>query len=135
MSNSNLEKNKKSAIKKYAFFSILSFVLLFVLLAFFSAIMVALDIDKGFIPFLTAFSLAFSTLIGAYFLGKIFTSKALIVGSVNGVIIYLFVSLVSAILSDGKISLASLFNLLIIFLSSVIGAVLGVNSANKRKIK
>ena len=135
MSNSNLEKNKKSAIKKYAFFSILSFVLLFVLLAFFSAIMVALDIDKGFIPFLTAFSLAFSTLIGAYFLGKIFTSKALIVGSVYGFIIYLFVSLVSAILSDGKISLASLFNLLIIFLSSVIGAVLGVNSANKRKIK
>ena len=135
MSNSNLEKNKKSAIKKYAFFSILSFVLLFVLLAFFSAIMVALDIDNGFIPFLTAFSLAISTLIGAYFLGKIFTSKALIVGSVNGFIIYLFVSLVSAILSDGKISLASLFNLLIIFLSSVIGAVLGVNSANKRKIK
>ncbi len=135
MSNSNLEKNKKSAIKKYAFFSILSFVLLFVLLAFFSAIMVALDIDKGFIPFLTAFSLAFSTLMGAYFLGKIFTSKALIVGSVNGFIIYLLVSLVSAILSDGKISLASLFNLLIIFLSSVIGAVLGVNSANKRKIK
>lgn len=135
MYNNKAEKDKKSSIKKYLLFSVLSFGLLFVFLAVFSLVMVVFGFNNSFIPFFTAISLAVSTFVGAYFLGKAFAGKALIVGGINGLIIYLLVVIVSAIFSDGNFSLTSLFNFLIIFLSSVIGAVMGVNSANKRKIK
>ena len=135
MHNENFDKSKKNAIKKYFLFSVISFVLLFLLIAFFSLIMVIFDINKNVIPLFTALSLAISTLFGAYFLGKLFAKKAVIVGTVYGLIIYLLVSIISSIFSNGVFSLTSLFNLLIIFLSSIIGAVIGVNSANRRKIK
>ena len=135
MVNDNLNNGRQKAIKKYAIFLVLEVLLIFLLLALFSGVSVLFGVDNSLVPLFSALSLSIGTLIGSYLSGKVFGSKALIVGTINGFLLYVLVSITAAIIGGGKITLSSLFNFLIIFLSSVIGAVFGVNAANKRKIK
>ena len=100
----------------------------------FSLVMVAFGIDKGLVPFFASVSLAASTFIGSFLLGKGIGRKALIVGLAYSLIIYLIVSITAAVIGGGGFSLSSFFNLLIILLSSFVGTVFGTNSKNKRKI-
>lgn len=135
MVKENLNSGSKSAIKKYLLFLLLSVFLIFISLALFSAITLLFNIDKKVIPLFSVLSLCLGSFVGAFLSGKTFGSKALIVGGINGILLYVLVSITAVIINGGKITLSSLFNLLIILLSSVIGAIFGVNSANKRKIK
>lgn len=135
MVNENLNNGNKSAIKKYLLFLFLSAFLIFIALALFSAITLLFNIDKNVIPFFSVLSLCLGSFVGAFLSGKSFGSRALIVGGINGILLYILVSITAAIINGGKITLSSLFNLLIVLLSSVIGAIFGVNSANKRRIK
>lgn len=135
MVNENLNNGNKSAIKKYLLFLFLSAFLIFIALALFSAITLLFNIDKNVIPFFSVLSLCLGSFVGAFLSGKSFGSRALIVGGINGILLYILISITAAIINGGKITLSSLFNLLIVLLSSVIGAIFGVNSANKRRIK
>ncbi len=135
MVKENLNGANNNSIKKYLFFFILSVFFIFLALALFSAITLLFNIDKKIIPFLSALSLSLGSLVGSFLSGKTFGSKAMLVGGINGILLYAIVSITAAIINGGKITLSSFFNLLIILLSSVIGAIFGVNSANKRKIK
>lgn len=135
MVKDSLNGGNKNTIKKYLLFLFLSIFLIFFLLALFSVITLLFDIDNKVIPFFSVLSLCVGSLAGAFLSGKTFGSKALIVGGINGVLLYVLITITAAIINGGKITLSSLFNLLIILLSSVIGAIFGVNSANKRKIK
>ena len=134
MLKENVENSKNKIVKLYGLVTALNFILLFVFMAILSLIMVVFGIDKGWIPFFTSFSLATSTFISSFFLGKGIGKKSIIVGSVYAIWLYLIVSIISAVIAGGKISLSSLFNFLIIFLASLVGAVFGANAKNKRKI-
>ncbi len=135
MVKENLNGANKNAIKKYLFFLFLSVILIFLAMALFSAITLLFNVDKKMIPFFSVLSLCLGSLVGAFLSGITFGSRALIVGGINGVLLYVLVSITAAILNGGKITISSLFNLLIVLLSSVIGSIFGVNSANKRRIK
>ena len=135
MVKENLNGGNKNAVKKYLFFLFFSVCLIFLMLALFSVIALLFDIDKKVMPIFSTLSLCIGSIVGAFLSGKTFGSRALIVGGINGGLLYILISITAAIINGGKITLSSLINLIIILLSSVIGAIFGVNSANKRKIK
>ncbi len=135
MVNENLNKSRSRALKMYGVFVVITLALIFLFLAIFSAVSVIFNVDKSMVPLFSALSLCFATLIGAYLAGRAFGGKSLIVGGINGLLLYLLVCVSSAIINNGRLTLSSLFNFLIILFSSLVGAVFGANSANKRKIK
>jgi putative membrane protein (TIGR04086 family) len=93
-----------------------------------------LDLTEGVLSPLSTVALAIGTYFSAYISGKLIKEKSLFIGLIIGFIVFIIISIVSAIVSKSSLTLMSLFHFLVTVLSGVIGAIIGVNSANKRKI-
>ena len=108
--------------------------IVFVLLLIMSLFALLLDLSEGVLSPLSTVALAIGTYFSAYISGKVIKEKSLFIGLIIGFLIFIIISIVSAIVSKSSLTLISLFHFLVTVLSGVIGAIIGVNSANKRKI-
>ena len=73
------------------------------------------------------------TLVSAFYLARKIAKKGFLVGLLVGGAEFIIVTLISMFADKGGITVNTLFHLIIILLSSLIGGIVGVNKAGKQK--
>ena len=82
---------------------------------------------------LATVSLAAGSLISAFYAAKRIGKKGFLVGLTVGGITFLIITLISLFVDKGSITINTLFHLIIIMLSALIGGIIGVNKAANKK--
>ena len=99
----------------------------------FSFLILAFDLDDGFSAPFATLSLAFGTFAAAFYTARRIGSRGYLVGLTVGIISFLAVLLISLFVSKQSIGSNTVFHLIIIVISSLIGGILGVNFKRDKK--
>lgn len=78
-------------------------------------------------------SLAAGTLASSFYAAKKIGKRGFLTGLIVGGITFLVVTLISLLVDKGGITVNTLFHLIIIMLSALIGGIMGVNKAQNKK--
>ena len=100
----------------------------------FSALMYFLKLKNELSPVLATVSIAIGALFAAYSAAKKVGNKGYLVGLTVGGITFLLIFLVSLVVDSGGITFNTVFHLVIILLSALIGGISGVNKKGKKYI-
>ena len=105
----------------------------FLIMLLLSVIMLMFNINDSFsAPFATV-SLAVGSFASAFYSARKVGSRGYLVGLIVGVISFLVVMLISLLVSKDSISVNTLFHLVIVMISSLIGGIFGVNTLVKSR--
>lgn len=126
--------NKKSKYITYLITAIIEIAVTLLAVSLFSIVMNSVDIDYKYSPVFGSVSVALGCLIASYFLSNKKKNKGYLIGATIGVITFIVITLIGLIINQGGIGINTLFHLVIIMLSSVIGGILGVNKKGKKYI-
>lgn len=105
-----------------------------VFICIFGLLMMILELDKINSPLLANISISIATLVSSYITSKKIGNKGYLTGLIVGGVTFLIITLISFIIDDGSITTNTLFHLIIIILSGMIGGVLGVNKKQEKYI-
>jgi len=125
-----LSSNK--LIKPLAFGLIVSIIVTFIFLAMSAIASTNLDLNDTANLVLSLISANLGVVVGGFVAGKLNKSKGYLVGAINGIIIFIILTVVSFFFSKESMTAISLIKLFTFVLSSIIGGILGVNF-NKRR--
>lgn len=103
-----------------------------VFMVVFALLMYIAQIGSEYSPILATVSLAAGTFASAFYAARKIGKRGLFTGFVTGIIIFIAVTLISLIVDKGGITYNTLFHLIIIMLSALIGGVMGVNKKSNR---
>ena len=103
----------------------------FIFMLLFAAITVGADLPDSFIAPFASLSAAAGGLASGIIASKILKSGGLLNGAVTGGALFLIVLIISLFADRGGLSLNTLFNFLIIMLSSQIGGIWGISRKKK----
>lgn len=126
--------NKKSKYITYLITAIIEIAVTLLAVSLFSIVMNSVDIDYKYSPVFGSVSVALGCLIASYFLSNKKKNKGYLIGATIGVITFIVITLIGLIINQGGIGINTLFHLVIIMLSSIIGGILGVNKKGKKYI-
>ena len=126
--------NKKSKYITYLITVIIEIAVTLLAVSLFSIVMNSVDIDYKYSPVFGSVSVALGCLIASYFLSNKKKNKGYLIGATIGVITFIVITLIGLIINQGGIGINTLFHLVIIMLSSIIGGILGVNKKGKKYI-
>ncbi len=84
-------------------------------------------------PLFATISLGVGCFFASWFLGKKIGKKGIVIGILVGGVIFIVATLISLIVNSGALSVHTLLRLIIFLLSSMIGAIIGVNQNGNRK--
>ncbi len=110
----------------------IGFLITFIFMLGFALISVIADLSDSFATPFASVSAAIGCLASAYFASRRIGSGGLMNGVICGGVIFAITLLISLWLDDGGITLNTLFNFIIMFLSAIIGGVWGVNRKQKQ---
>lgn len=99
----------------------------------FAIIMYFLEGGYEFSPLFATLSLGVGCLVSSFFASKKIGQKGYIIGAVIGAVSFIIVTLIGLMASKDIFTLNTLFRLIILMLSSLIGGVLGVNNKGNQK--
>lgn len=99
----------------------------------FAIIMYFLEGGYEFSPLFATLSLGLGTLVSSFFASKKIGQKGYIIGAVIGGVSFIIITLIGLMASKDIFTLNTLFRLIILMLSSLIGGVLGVNNKGNQK--
>ena len=105
-----------------------------IFICLFSAIMYFMNLNKNLSPVLATVSIAAGSLAASFYAAKKIGNRGYATGLAVGIITFVIITLISFIVDDGAITFNTLFHLVIIMLSSLIGGILGVNKKGKSYI-
>ncbi|MBQ3052419.1 MAG: TIGR04086 family membrane protein [Clostridia bacterium] len=105
-----------------------------VFICIFGLLMMILELNKIYSPLLANISISIATLVSSYITSKKIGNKGYLTGLIVGGVTFLIITLISFIIDDGSITTNTLFHLIIIILSGMIGGVLGVNKKQEKYI-
>lgn len=126
--------NKKSKYITFLITAIIEIAVTLLAVSLFSIVMNSVDIDYKYSPVFGSVSVALGCLIASYFLSNKKKNKGYLIGATIGVITFIVITLIGLIINQGGIGINTLFHLVIIMLSSIIGGILGVNKKGKKYI-
>ena len=126
--------NKKSKYITFLITAIIEIAVTLLAVSLFSIVMNSVDIDYKYSPVFGSVSVALGCLIASYFLSNKMKNKGYLIGATIGVITFIVITLIGLIINQGGIGINTLFHLVIIMLSSIIGGILGVNKKGKKYI-
>lgn len=99
----------------------------------FAVIMYLAQIGFEYSSVLATVSLAAGSLVSAFYIAKKIGRKGFLTGLIVGAVTFLTVTLISLFVDKGGVTVNTLFHLIIIMLSALIGGILGVNKAANKK--
>lgn len=99
----------------------------------FATVMYFLEGGYEFSPLFATISLGIGTLITSFFASKKIGQRGYLVGAVIGAAVFFIITLVGLMASKDIFTLNTLFRLIILMLSSIIGGILGVNNKENQK--
>ena len=126
--------DNKDLIIKILKTSVLGIIITGIFMAIFSAAMYFFELDNSLSPLLATLSVSIGSLAASFYAAKTKGSQGYLTGFIVGVITFILITLISFILDDGGITSNTVFHLIIIILSSLIGGILGVNKKEKKYI-
>lgn len=98
-----------------------------------SFIMLVFGLDDGFSAPFATLSLGLGAFSAAFYTARRVGSRGYLVGLIVGIISFLTVLLISLFVSKQSIGANTVFHLVIIVISSLIGGILGVNFKSSKK--
>ena len=105
----------------------------FIFMMLFALIMTLFSIDRSFaLPFATV-SGAIGCFVAAFFSSKKIGDKGYLTGAAVGIGSFLLVLIISLIFNTDSFSKNTVFHLIIMILSSLIGGIFGVNKGKNKK--
>ncbi len=117
----------------YATSSLIGVAVTFLVMLLFSAIMLLTGIDKAFaVPFATV-SLAVGSFAASMYSSSKIGDKGYLIGLITGAVVFVVIMLISLVINRSGLTINTLFHLVIIMLSSVIGGIIGVNKGKDKK--
>jgi len=123
-------QNKSKLIITGTIIGIVVTLLIMLLLSF---VVLMFDLNDGFSAPFATLSLAIGTFAAAFYTARNIGSRGYLVGLTVGVISFLVVLLISLFVSKQSIGANTVFHLVIIIISSLIGGILGVNFKRDKK--
>lgn len=102
-------------------------------IAIFAAVMYFAEIDSKFSPIFGSVAVALGAFFNAFYLASKKKSKGYLYGLIVGGITFLLITVIGLIMGN-SITVNTLFHLIIIMLSSIIGGILGVNKKGEKYI-
>ncbi len=115
--------------------AILIFALTFIASVFlFAAVVFLLEEGLEFSPIFATVSLALGGLTASLYLGNFKGEKGILIGGAVGIIVFIVTALITLLVNSGAISFHLLLRFIIIILASLIGAIIGVNKKQSKKI-
>lgn len=110
------------------------FLLTVIAVAFvFAAIMYFLEGGFDYAPLFATLCLAVGVFVSSWYLGCSIGEKGIIIGLLVGGTVFIFTALVTLLVNSGAVTLHILLRLIIMMLSSLIGAIIGVNKKADKK--
>ncbi len=98
-----------------------------------SFVMLSLNIDREFAsPFATV-SVSLGAFVSSMYSARKIGDRGYLVGLAVGLAVFAIIAIISVIVNPGGLTYNSLFHLIIITISSVIGGILGVNIGKNKK--
>lgn len=128
------EKNSLINLKciKYMLISSIIGLSISILIAFLSAILVVkFNIPNYLASIISTISLAISGLISGILSSRFIKSKGILFGFITGIILSIYIILVSLLIFKSGITMLGISRLFIIIICSTIGGILGVNLKQK----
>lgn len=135
MKNDGLAKNNSLNYMSLIKAAILLVVSTVAFVLVFAVVMYLIEGGYEYSSLFATVSAAAGTLIGALYLGNAIGSKGILIGLGTGGAVFVILTVISLILDNGAVGLNVLFRFIILMLSALIGAIIGVNrKANKKYI-
>ena len=123
--------NKKEKAIIYLIASAVGMVIVFLSMIVAALFMVLFEIKLYFLPIVAPICLVLGSFTSGYLSAKKIGYGGIISGLIVGVITYLFVFLISAIVDPTGITFTSFIHLIITLIASLIGGIVGVNKNYK----
>ncbi len=98
----------------------------------FAVVMYVAQIGNELSPVLATVSLACGTFSAALYLARKIGKNGLLTGAATGGLVFIILTVISMIFDDGAFTYNTLFHLIILLLSALIGGVMGVNKKENR---
>ena len=99
----------------------------------FATVMYFLEGGYEFSPLFATISLGVGTLVTSFFASKKIGKRGFLVGAIIGAVAFFVITLIGLMASKEIFTLNTLFRLIILMLSSIIGGILGVNNKANQK--
>lgn len=125
---------KSDNLKNFIFGLLIGIGAMIVFLMIFSGIILAFGISRNFAKVFATISVALGSMVSSYFSSRKIGKKGYITGFLNGLIFFLVVTFIALAANKGALSSNTLFRMIIVFLSSLIGGIAGVNKREKKYI-
>lgn len=126
---------KQNSTKGFAFLK--GFIIEIVVAAFFvtafAFVIYVFEAGYKYASVFATVSVALGTFAAGFFTAGKIGNKGWLSGLIIGAATFILITLVSLVVDKGILTFNTLFHFIIIMLSSLIGAVLGVNKSNSRK--
>lgn len=99
-----------------------------VFISLFAAVMYFLEVNNKYSPIFGSVAVALGTFASSYFVSSKRKNKGYLNGIIIGSITFVLITLIGLIINGGGVTVNTLFHMIIIILSAVVGGILGVNS-------
>jgi len=124
----NIEDNSK---KKYFLGLIIGVGISFLCICLAAVFVLILKLDRAYCEVFATISVSVGAYFSSFYVSKNTGKKGYLIGLVIGGAFFVIITVISLIVSKGKISSNTAFHFLIILLSSVVGGITGVNKKPK----
>lgn len=114
--------------------AIVIFVIVVVVSAFiFATAMYFLEKGYEYAPLFATLCMAAGSFTASWYLGVTIGKKGIIIGTLSGGVVFIVTALITLLVNSGAVTLHLLLRFVILILTSVIGAIIGVNKNNNKK--
>ncbi len=99
----------------------------------FAAVMYFLESGYEYSPLFATVSLGIGCFFASWFLGNKIAKRGIVIGILVGGVVFIIATLITLIINSGALSIHTLLRFVIFLLSSMIGAIIGVNQNTNKK--
>lgn len=129
----NKNDDFRSNLKNYIIGLVLGSVSTLLLMLLCAFIIVFAELDRAMSEPLATVCVAIGTVIAAFYSSYKIGNKGFVTGLIIAIIFFMIITAISLLIDGSGFSLNSVFHLVIILLSGLIGGVLGVNRKTNKK--
>lgn len=126
-------KKENTLLKTVLISSAIGVITTVLLMLIFATAIVAFQLDRAYAAPLSTVSIAIGSMVSSFFCGRKMAKNGYLIGLLNGAAVFVFILIVSLIMSDWKISANTIFHLIIILTASTAGGIFGVNKKSSKK--
>ena len=100
----------------------------------FSGVFLIFGISRAYSKAFSTIAVAIGAMVSAYYSSRKIGKKGYLTGLLNGLVFFTVVTFIALIINKGGLTSNTLFRFIIVFLSSLIGGIAGVNKKQKKYI-